>query len=455
MDPDHPQNTDPNRRLRHATHVQPLSALEPHLDRSSVVDAPPPPQRYRERPKMKRYYPWKKWAIIAGAFVVVAGAALTLPGLLSGKSKAPPTNGGTTTATPPPAAPTSIRMFATGDFIAHDSLNAAAIKDNGTYDYLPLMKDFVPILAKADVRYCNDPILNGGKQFGITGYPVFNSPAEFVRDMGKVGCNVVSTASNHSFDKTQEVISASVFNWEAVPGMLAVAGQNRTEAERTTVHYFTIKGVKFAFLAYTTYSNKPVGNSFGVNVFSEEFASTQIKEAKREGAQFIITSMRWGTEYSSEVNAAQKAQAQFLANQGVDLVLGHGPHVLQAVDEVVGASGKKTLVWYSLGNFINTQIPPETLFNGIGVMDIDIQTKKITKTQYLPIYMHYKWNAVQAAAEDLDARYDVKLMLLENATQSMLDAQQLKTTIPAQKERMRNLLGAEGLAIPLITSKQL
>ena len=75
--------------------------------------------------------------------------------------------------------------------------------------------------------------------------------------------------------------------------------------------------------------------------------------------------------------------------------------------------------------------------------------------QFLPIYMQYKWNATQAAAEDLDARFDLKLMLLENATQAMLDAQQLKTTIPAQKERMTNLLGANNLQIPLITSKQL
>lgn len=448
-----PQNTDPNQRLRSATRVQPLSALEPHPDRSSVIDAPEDSRRNvrppRQKPKL--YIPWKRIAGIVGVVVLLGGGAIVAGLLMSGDDAKK------AASTPPPVAPkpTSIRIMAAGDFIAHDSLNAAALKDDATYDYMPLMKDFVPVFKKADIRYCNDPILNGGKQFEITGYPVFNSPTEFVRDMGKVGCNTVSTASNHSFDLTQEVISASVFAWEDVPNMLAIAGQNRTQEERNKVHYFEVHGVKFAFLAYTTYTNKPVQNSFGVNVFSEEFARTQITEAKRNDAQFIITSMRWGTEYSAEVNANQKAQAQFLADHGVDLVLGHGPHVLQSVDEVVGASGKKTLVWYSLGNFIGTQIQPEALFNGLAVMDIDIKSRRILDTQYLPIYMSYKWNAEQAAAEDLDARYDTRLMLLEQATQSMLDAQQLKTTIPAQKERITNLLGSNGLQIPLITSKDL
>lgn len=452
-----PQNTDPNRRLRQATRVQPLSALEPHPDRSSAVDAPLQSPKFKtQRPQPKRYYPWKRWAFIVGAVVLVGLAAFTLFALLSGDgNKSAGSKGSVTTPAPAPSEPTSITLMATGDFIAHDSLNTAAQKEDGTYDYLPLMKDFSGVLKKADIRYCNDPILNGGKQFGITGYPVFNSPIEFVRDMGRVGCNVVSTASNHSFDKSQEVISASVFAWEDVPNMLAVAGQNRTQEERNKVHYFTIHGVKFAFLAYTTYTNKPVQNSFGVNMFSEEFAGNQIKEAKSNGAQFIIVSMRWGTEYSGQVNAAQKAQAQFLADNGVQLVLGHGPHVLQAVQEVVGSNGNKALVWYSLGNFINTQIPPETLFNGIGVMDIDIKSKKLTATRYVPIYMHYKWSAADAAAEKLTGRTDVKLLLLENATQAMLDAQQLKTTIDAQKERITNTLNANGLQIPLITAKDL
>jgi len=351
--------------------------------------------------------------------------------------------------------PNRIRLLATGDFIAHDSVNTAAKQDDGSYNYLPLMKEFEPILAAADVRFCNDPILNGGNQFGITGYPKFNSPTEFVRDMGRLGCNLVNTASNHSFDFTQANITASVDAWDNVPNMLAVAGQNRNQAEHDQVRYFSVKGVKFAFIAYTTYSNKTPSNSYGVNVFNQTFAVRQITEAKQQGAQIIIASMRWGTEYSSTVNAAQTKNAQFLADQGVSLVLGHGPHVLQPVQQLIGKEGNKTTVWYSLGNFLNTQEPAEALFNGLAVIDFDTSSKQVTAMQYLPIYMHYEWTAKQAAAGNFDSRNNVHLYLLEAATQDMIDRQQLKTTPEAQKARINNLLNSKGLNIPLISSQQL
>lgn len=346
---------------------------------------------------------------------------------------------------------TTIRLLATGDFIAHDSVNSAAKQGDGSYDYLPLMADFADIFRQADIRFCNDPILNGGAQFGITGYPVFNSPTEFVTDMGKLGCNLVNTASNHSFDKTQAEISASVAAWESVPNMLAVAGQNSSQAAHDRVSYFTVKGVKFAFVAYTTYTNRPLANNYGVTFFSQDLAKQQIGEAKQNGAEIIIASMRWGTEYSPNVNAMQKQNAQFLADQGVSLILGHGPHVLQSAQELTGSGGNKTVVWYSLGNFLNTQIPPETLFNGLATVDFDSKTKQITKLQYVPIYMHYEWTAAQAKAENLSARKNLHLYFLEDATDAMLQSNALSTTVEAQKQRISGTLSQNGLTIPLIS----
>lgn len=351
--------------------------------------------------------------------------------------------------------PTRIRLIATGDFIAHDSVNSAAKQADGSYDYLSLMSDFQPIMASADIRFCNDPILNGGYKLGITGYPKFNSPTEFVTDMGRLGCNVVNTASNHSFDFSQANITASVEAWENVGSTLAVVGQNRNQAEHDQVKYFTILGVKFAFLAYTTYSNATPANNFGVNIFSRDFATKQITEAKNNGAQIIIASMRWGTEYSSKVNPQQTQNAQLLADLGVNLILGHGPHVLQPVQQLTGKSGNKTTAWYSLGNFLNSQVPPETLFNGLAIIDFDIKSQQISNMQYLPIYMHYKWTSAQASAENTNARHGLKLYLLESATPELLAEQQLKTTIDAQKARLINQLSSNGLTIPLITSKQL
>jgi poly-gamma-glutamate capsule biosynthesis protein CapA/YwtB (metallophosphatase superfamily) len=356
-----------------------------------------------------------------------------------------------TTSPPTDDHSTRIRLIATGDFIAHDSVNSNAKQADGSYNYLPMMQDFVPVFQKADIRFCNDPILNGGAAFGIAGYPKFNSPTAFVTDMGKLGCNLVNTASNHSFDKSQEAINASVAAWDGVPNMLAVAGQNRSQAEHDAVHYFTVKGVKFAFLAYTTYLNGGVSlNNYGVNFFSRSLAASQIAEAKKNGAQVIIVSMRWGTEYSQSVNAEQQSDAQYLSDQGVGLILGHGPHVLQTTAELTGTGGNSTQVWYSLGNFVNTQIETEALFNGLAVIDFDTTTKKFTAEEYLPLYMHYEWTAAQSATQDLASRKNLHVYLLDDVTQALIDSNQLKTTVTTQRQRISSVLN-KTVKIPLMT----
>src|SRR5690606_3710407 len=146
---------------------------------------------------------------------------------------------------------------------------------------------------------------------------------------------------------------------------------NRNENELNIVHTFEVKDVKFAFLAYTTYINNgaPAQNSYGVTRYSRSLASEQMNKAKADGADVVIVSMRWGNEYSPTISSEQESEAKFLAGQGATLILGHGPHVLQPVKEVSGKDGNKALVWYSLGNFLNTQLETEALFNGLAVMD--------------------------------------------------------------------------------------
>jgi poly-gamma-glutamate capsule biosynthesis protein CapA/YwtB (metallophosphatase superfamily) len=358
-------------------------------------------------------------------------------------------------AQPSNSNPDRIRLIATGDVVAHDSVNANAEKSNGSYDYYQLMDRMAPIFSAANIRFCNQVTPAGGIEFSIKGYPKFNAPTELVRDLGRVGCNTVNMASNHSFDVSQAAISANVAAWEKMPNMLAFAGQNRSAAEHDSVKYFEQNGVKFAFLAYTTYINgsSPAQNSFGVTKYSRELADRQISEAKAAKTDIIIVSMRWGTEYSDTINSQQSSEAQFLADKGVSLILGHGPHVLQPVKKLNGAGGNETYVWFSLGNFLNTQIEADALFNGFGVVDYSTKTKKIISVSYLPIYMHYEWSTTDASSENLLARKNLEMFLLDDTTDKMIYANQLKTTVAAQRKRITNVLNTY-TEIPIISNNQ-
>lgn len=268
--------------------------------------------------------------------------------------------------------------------------------------------------------------------------------------MSKLGCNLINTGTNHTNDISQAAINSSVVAWDDKE-TLAVAGANRSQAEHDAVKYFTVDGVSFGFVSYTTYSNSADHSSYGLTRYSKELATRQITEADKK-ADIVVVSIRWGTEYSPNVNANQDAISQDLADLGADIVLGHGPHVLEPVKKLSGTNGNTTYVWYSLGNFLNAQLEPEALFNGLAVMDISKATKQIVNVGYLPIYMHYEWTPEQAAAQDLLARTNFDLYVFDDAADS-LGRSQLSTTLEEQKARIKKTLNTY-TNIPLLTKRQ-
>ncbi len=378
-----------------------------------------------------------KILIVFGLILVISGAVILAWRFGQQTSPSSDINANQTAADNSPDEPkTSLRLILSGDVIAHDSVNQNAQAGN-SYNYLSLMANMKPYFDKADVRFCNQATPAGGRQFGVSGYPVFNAPLELTRDMVRLGCNVINTGTNHTYDKGQSLIDAMVAEWER-QDVLAHAGANRSAAERDSVKYFENNGLKFAFLSYSTYSNSPVANGYGVTMYNQQLAERQLKTARDE-ADIILVSMRWGTEYSPEINTRQTQISQFLADNGADIIVGHGPHVLQPVKRLKAASGGETIVWYSIGNFLNTQLEIEALTGVIGVMDIDIKTKKITELSALPIYNHYDWSPDDKRAERLLARQNVKMYALDQASEQLASSLH-ETSASAQVEQINNVL---------------
>jgi poly-gamma-glutamate synthesis protein (capsule biosynthesis protein) len=306
-----------------------------------------------------------------------------------------------------------------------------------------------PFFDKADVRFCNQATPAGGEFFGITGYPVFNAPFAFTTNLVKLGCNVVNIGTNHTNDKGQRLIDATVDEWSK-QDVLAYAGANRSSEEQNKVPTFEREGVKFAFLSYTTYSNTKPATSYGINMYNAAKAKTQLAAA-RKAADIVIVSMRWGTEYSAEINFEQNKIAQDLADFGADIMLGHGPHVLQPVKRLK-ANGRETIVWFSLGNFLNSQIDIESLVGGLAIMDVDTATKKVTSVSFLPVYQHYEWTAAEKKREDLLTRHNFMMVPLDGAA-GLLAKSQHSTTVEAQAARVKSVLN-DFTAIPIINSSQ-
>lgn len=344
----------------------------------------------------------------------------------------------------------TIRMIATGENFAFESINNAAKTDSGI-DYLPMMVGFKPFFDKSDIRLCNETTIGGGVDLGVSGFPSFNSPVEWSSGFASLGCNVMNLGSDHTNDKGQAGIDAMVSTWESQSGVLAFAGANKSIEQQSTIKYFTVKEVKFAYLSYTTRIIKTDHTPYGINLYNTDTAKQQVEEA-RKNAALVIVSMTWGNEDQASITGDQERIAQELADSNVDVIIGGGSHVIQPAKILSGKEGHQTLVWFSLGNFLNSQLPLDNLIGGMAVMDFDVATTTLRDPKLLPVYMHYEWTPAQKAAGNVGSRRNFKLFPLDLAGDALAVSQN-GTTVDAQTARVTGII-TQFAPIKVITSTE-
>lgn len=338
-----------------------------------------------------------------------------------------------------------VRFAAMGDMLAHDSVVAQA-KTAAGYDFRPYFNNIRPLYKDADAVFCNAEGLTTGAQFGISGYPAFNGPTEFARDLVEgAGCNVIGLANNHINDKGQAAIDANLAVWEGLKP-LAISGANRTPEEQQTVRYFTKNGVRVAFLAFADYSNNKNLSPYGVNIYhNPELVKKLITEA-RSHADAVMVSAHWGTEDSNTVNSDQTATAQLFADSGADVVVGTGPHVLQPLQYVTAADGRKTLVWYSIGNMLSSQLKVDELTGVIAGFTVTKQPNggvRISEPMAQITFMSYEWSTADKAAQRLSARSNLQLRTLRGSGTAAVDMFGAQYTQAERESYVRSTLGTE------------
>ena len=123
--------------------------------------------------------------------------------------------------------------------------------------------------------------------------------------------------------------------------------------------------------------------------------ATLIQRTK-EASDFVIVFPHWGTEYNLGTDASQTEQAAFLAAQGVDLVIGTHPHVVEPIDYIDRPDGGKMLIYYSLGNFQSLQRKEATLLGGMAKVTIkkDFKGARIVDFDMETLVTDYRLGAI-------------------------------------------------------------
>lgn len=283
-----------------------------------------------------------------------------------------------------------ITILAVGDNLYHRSLSQSGIKEDGTYDYTPVYSTMREIISEADIAVINQETPMAGDAYGIQTYPKFNVPQQISEAMVWAGFDVVSFATNHMLDMGRQGLIDTAQYWKDKHPDVLVTGIALSQEERDTIPYVECKGKKIAFLNYTYGVNS--GNlgrqPYLLNFLDEATVRADIARAK-ETCDYVIVLPHWGVEGRMEPTQDQYNMALILADAGADVVIGTHPHVVQKVQWVTGASGHRTLVFYSLGNFISLQDTAAKMLGGIAKLRlrIDPETGELTLDDYRMDYI--------------------------------------------------------------------
>ena len=292
---------------------------------------------------------------------------------------------------PDPPKVYKVSLVMVGDALIHSSVykDANRLANYNGYNFKPQIKYIKEkVKDNYDLAYYNQETILGGTSLGLSDYPTFNSPQEVGDAFIDAGFNLVSLATNHTMDRGKNAVLESRKDWNKQDGVQAVGSYSSSEEKKEIeTRVLEKNGITYAMLNYTYGTNgMPVSNDYLVNLWPTnnetkyEAYKENVKndiEAIRDKVDVLIVAMHWGVEYTHTPTNYERDMAKFLAENGVDIVIGTHPHVIQPV-EWIG----DTIVFYSLGNFISAQYQNQSSCTYYKCMVGLMSSLNITKTVY-------------------------------------------------------------------------
>lgn len=295
-----------------------------------------------------------------------------------------------------------VSFVAVGDNIIHEKVFQYAnhqASNSSSYNFKPCYQNIKKYIKDKDLAFINQETIIAGNHIKIQGYPVFNSPESLINDLEDTGFNLVNTATNHSMDHEISGLFNSCKIWRQHSD-ITMAGIYDSQEDRDTIRIIEKNNIKFSFLSYTfgvnEYSNynkikKQLNDyPYALAQFDDKKIEEDISKAKQL-SDVVIVSAHWGIEGQEEITNFQSHYAKLFADLGVDVVIGTHNHLIQPIEWIEGRDGHKTLVVYSLGNFLSTMKDINNQLEGMISFDFVRKENEIVieNLQYTPLINHF------------------------------------------------------------------
>jgi hypothetical protein len=313
-------------------------------------------------------YGRRRTAIIVGAVVAVlvgagtAGAAVVLGGR---SAPSAPVAGSSPSASAPSASvqpPESVTMTATGDIIM-GSAPFGLPPNSGRGFFDPVKNALAADFQMGNLEQAITDDTGVGKcsaaSAGKTCF-AFRTPPAFANNLKDAGFHLMNQANNHAYDfgpagfkNTQKHLDGVGIRYTGWPGMVTVV---------------EVKGVKIAVVGFASYPWS--------NLCSDLPNATKVVKAAAEQADLVVVQVHQGAEggdkthvkpgterYLGENRCDPIAFGHTVVDAGADLLVGHGPHVVRAMEFYKGR-----LIAYSLGNLAGYRSLSYTGVVGVGAI---------------------------------------------------------------------------------------
>ena len=327
---------------------------------------------------------------------------------------------------------TTATVLAVGDNLVQPSLLASGQSETGAWNYDSVYANLKSDIQAADIAMVNQETPFTTDHSAVSGTAPYATPTEIGDALVNAGFNVVTSATALIDDNGSSMINETLNYWETSHPDVTLVGIHKSQTSTNTAKIVEINGIKIAFLDYTfpaygsqsgisdnsadtTGSSASSGSTATsssskgsmIDTFNTADVAAAIKQAK-SSADCVIFSANWGKTEEPMPTEYEKEWANFLMEQGVDVVIGTNPNVLQPYGYLTDDSGHNMLIYYSLGNFVTGQETLKQLLGGMAAFTIqktvegDQTSIQIQDATLTPLVMHYSYDTLEYAPYKLD-----------------------------------------------------
>ena len=291
------------------------------------------------------------------------------------------------------AEPVQIDLAMIGDILQHSWVYQSGFNDDGTRNYDHIFAHIGSEIEGADIKVVNQETVLGGDKFEFSGYPTFNGPQEMGDAEAKAGFNVILRATNHAMDVGYEGLASEMSFWKTQHPEVAVIGAVNPDdpsASVDDIYFFEKDGFKVALLNYTYDLNGFEDPKDAVSILDEDRVRSTVSAADA-AADMVVVFPHWGEEYELQPVESQKEMAEVFMEAGADVIIGGHPHVIEPVEILTAPDGHKVPCFWSVGNFVSTQIDNENLVGGVAKVSMQKDSDgrcSILECSFVPTITH-------------------------------------------------------------------